>query len=65
MESIIQTIKQRLDQAEQELAYLKRTELERTQVHATHRAFWQVRDAHKELTELTKEIARTHQKNTN
>ena len=65
MESIIQTIKQRLDQAEQELAYLKGTALERSQCHATHRAFWSIQDAYKGLTHLTKEIARTHQKNTN
>ena len=72
MESIIQTLKQRLEQAEEELAFIKRAscqnptpEWRREKLHATHRAFWQVRDASKELTELTKEIARTHQKNTN
>ena len=56
MESTIQNLKDRLNQAEEELAYLKTTALERSQCHATHRAFWQVRDAYKELTHLIKEI---------
>ena len=72
MESIIQTIKQRLDQAEEELAFIKRASCQNStpawqgaKLHATHRAFWQVRDAQKELTQLTQQITRTNQKNTN
>ena len=53
MRNTIQKLQDRLEQAEQELAFLKgSTDINSPEGSALHRAFWAVRDSYKEAVHI-------------